>query len=458
MEPPPLDSLEWTVVPPHSDPDKQEPIWVDVRFDIRRLGSIDTKNTCAFVKLRVYYYWTDPRLADWGQSKKWATAKRAVGVNRNGHFITRLPDLVWGPQFNLANSIGDMKVTQDEFTLIGRAEGRLRRVHVYEGRVDNDMDLTDFPFDIDDVTVQFTSQSRWSTMDGSFSGRAAGVQTYKVRRVCRPDEGHVVSLSMRTDSFEFKMHGISTSVTETPAVREGEVMTLIDVDFVVSRDHMYYMWKVMLPLVLLTFFSFQVFLFHPRALSQRASTSATYFLAIFAMLYTLGEGLPKTDFLTTVDKIIVLTIVSLGVGGVSSTLLYLYVNEGNLPVDNNVIIDMSKKPIGQRDETAAAVNQLVALSTIGTFVFANIVVFVPVVLRANSRKGELARNWYPRSAQAEQAHNADTLALQASYGGDSGASIRASSHNKPECIKDGCWFETLSHIKSLRDDDEMGDC
>ena len=23
MEPPPLDSLEWTVVPPHSDPDKQ---------------------------------------------------------------------------------------------------------------------------------------------------------------------------------------------------------------------------------------------------------------------------------------------------------------------------------------------------------------------------------------------------------------------------------------------------
>ena len=133
MELPPPDSLEWTV---HSkDPDEQGPIWVDVRFDICRLGSIDTKNPCAFVKLRVYYYWTDPRLADWGQSKKWATAKRAVGVNRNGHFITHLPDLVWGPVFNPANSIGDMTVTQDEFTLIGRTEGRLRRVHVYERRV-----------------------------------------------------------------------------------------------------------------------------------------------------------------------------------------------------------------------------------------------------------------------------------------------------------------------------------
>ena len=45
--------------------------------------------------------------------------------------LARLADA----EFNLANSIGDMKVTQDEFTLIGRTEGRLRRVHVYEGRV-----------------------------------------------------------------------------------------------------------------------------------------------------------------------------------------------------------------------------------------------------------------------------------------------------------------------------------
>ena len=128
----------------------------------RQVGSIDTKNTNAFIKLRVYYYWTDPRLADWGK----VGCEGQVGVKRNGRFITRLPGLVWGPGarsrvsharpcsawlevrersdsvsrvakpvFNLANSIGDMKVTQDEFTMLDSKEGRLRRVHLYEGHI-----------------------------------------------------------------------------------------------------------------------------------------------------------------------------------------------------------------------------------------------------------------------------------------------------------------------------------
>jgi len=35
-------------------------------------------------------------------------------------------------------------------------------------------------------------------------------------------------------------------------------------------------------------------------LSDRYSTVSAYFLAAFAMLYIVGEALPKTDFLTKI--------------------------------------------------------------------------------------------------------------------------------------------------------------
>ena len=43
-----------------------------------------------------------------------------------------------------------------------------------------------------------------------------------------------MTLTMASDVFEFRLHGVGTTIKETKAVREGEVMTLIDVNFIVS--------------------------------------------------------------------------------------------------------------------------------------------------------------------------------------------------------------------------------
>eukprot|EP01052_Picozoa_sp_SAG31_P032660 SAG31_NODE_3602_length_4080_cov_6.988194_6_plen_86_part_00 len=43
--------------------------WVDVRFTFLQIKKIDTVNGVAFIKLRVYAYWTDPRLIGWKDAK-----------------------------------------------------------------------------------------------------------------------------------------------------------------------------------------------------------------------------------------------------------------------------------------------------------------------------------------------------------------------------------------------------
>ena len=58
-----------------------------------------------------------------------------------------------------------------------------------------------------------------------------------------------------------------------------------------------------MPLYLVTALSFTTFEFEVDDLENRNNTVLTTFLAAFAMLYVVGEALPKTDFLTKVDKV-----------------------------------------------------------------------------------------------------------------------------------------------------------
>lgn len=58
-------------------------------------------------------------------------------------------------------------------------------------------------------------------------------------------------------------------------------------------------------------------------LSGRTEIVSTYFLSGAAMLYVVGESLPKTDFLTCIDQVIVLTMATLAAVGVFSCAIFL---------------------------------------------------------------------------------------------------------------------------------------
>ena len=190
-----------------TDPERPgEPIWVDVRFVIHKLTRIDTVNGSAFIKIHCVKYWTDHRLIDW-----------------HGE----LPELLWGPVFNLSNSLGDMITTQDEFSLMDRTTGRLKRVHVYEGNIDNDMHLRDFPLDLDFIPITFTTMSRWRCNDSSRSGKSPKGKSYRIRKVQEPHEGSWLRLDAKVDIPEFTLHGMSTAIDEKAPNDAYELLQLI---------------------------------------------------------------------------------------------------------------------------------------------------------------------------------------------------------------------------------------
>jgi len=83
------------------------------------------------------------------------------------------------------------------------------------------------------------------------------------------------------------------------------------VKFHISRKAGFYFWKVLLPIYMLAGLSLVSFLLDAQDFAERLNMNVTLFLASFAMLYVLGEHLPKTDFLISVDLVIITTSLAL---------------------------------------------------------------------------------------------------------------------------------------------------
>ena len=91
------------------------------------------------------------------------------------------------------------------------------------------------------------------------------------------------------------------------------------------------------------------------------------------MLYTVGASLPKTDFLTKIDIVIVLTIVSLALTGLAV-----------------LVIAKVHEDAGAR--TAKRWNRIVEVTLIVSFVLANLIIFVPAWVRQRKGMADLSQS------------------------------------------------------------------
>mmetsp|Transcript_6503 Transcript_6503/g.16448 ORF Transcript_6503/g.16448 Transcript_6503/m.16448 type:complete len:173 (+) Transcript_6503:477-995(+) len=155
-----------------------------------------------------------------------------------------------------------------------------------------DIDLTCFPFDINCAAVELQAGNTHRLSDGSKSGFDQG--SFTVRRFDPRFDGVV---------NEWRLLGVSSRINVRPPNPQGIELISVTLGFHLSRKPAYYFWKVMLPLYMLTLLSFGTFEFEVDNLGDRNSSVSTYFLAAFAMLYVVGESIPKTEYLNKIDQV-----------------------------------------------------------------------------------------------------------------------------------------------------------
>jgi len=80
-------------------------------------------------------------------------------------------------------------------------------------------------------------------------------------------------------------------------------------DILIERKHSYYIFKVILPILLILSLCWSVVWIHPRELESRLTITIVCLLSLIAYNFVIDEELPKLEYLTVLDWIILISYV-----------------------------------------------------------------------------------------------------------------------------------------------------
>lgn len=291
-----------------SQPPPGERPKVIVRFGVVKISNVDTVNACASVISYIDCYWTDPRL---------------VGIDPDA-----MPADIWRPDINVYNVMGEMDKHVHAPRLVNSSTGLVLGAFYVQGTISLSLGLRDFPFDSCIVPLKvmqveednidkfqfITNHESGKTENGGLIDVKSGVSVFS----CLPDS--------KPEITDWHLNGWSMCSYDDCG---GDRVTRSVIIMWIHAERMsgYYIWKVVVPLWCVCVLNWSLFLYDVGDLDARVNCCITMFLATAALLYVVSESLPKTDFLTRLDKLIVMTLTVQVFATVETWICALLVND-----------------------------------------------------------------------------------------------------------------------------------
>ncbi len=217
--------------------------------------------------------WKDPRLAHGGK-----------GVKRYNVLE------IWTPRIQIANEIGIVRKTMMDFVDV-QGDGTCVRRQRYVGPLSQKMDLRDFPFDKHLSRIHFVYTGN-KPNDVHFSPHPAYLEKgLKLAAGISPD----ISLP-DWDILGFEARPLAYTITEEMQAA-GYAF-----EFTAKRDIRYFVWKVILPLILIVIMSWVAFWIDPKEINTNITAVMTSMLTLVAYRFTFENYIPKVGYLTRIDR------------------------------------------------------------------------------------------------------------------------------------------------------------
>ena len=187
---------------------------------------------------------------------------------------------IWYPSIQMLNQ--QRIVATFPKTVEIHPDGTVMYRQRYWGNFSQALDLKSFPFDAQRLTLTLAN---------------VGFGMRSVRLLPSPDSGISDQFSMpdwEVTGWDFV--ALNLPIEENAAQVKGMVFSLD-----VKRDTSYFMYKVILPLVLIVMMSWMVFWIDPSLVATQISVSVTAMLTIIAYRFALAGLVPRLAFLTSLD-------------------------------------------------------------------------------------------------------------------------------------------------------------
>ncbi len=251
------------------------PTQVSVQIWVVDINSIDSAQQSFTADIAIVLRWKDPRLAHTGG-----------GV---AHYAL---DQIWDPRVAIVNETNSVSRRLPESPEVD-SDGTVTYRQRYVGSFTQALHLRSFPFDN---------------------------QTFRVQLVAvryRPNEVQFVPNQEWVHAGLKQAGGISPSITLPDwTVEKWDIKPLVYIlapglelsgyvfEFTASRNVQHYIFKVILPLILIVIMSWTVFWIDPINASSQISVAVTSMLTLIAYRFAVDSQLPRLPYMTRLDAFI----------------------------------------------------------------------------------------------------------------------------------------------------------
>jgi hypothetical protein len=239
--------------------------------------------------------WRDPRLAGLANCR----VQRAA---------------VWFPITDVLNS-NQVSRTRGEFASdqVSIKPGGLITYHQrFFGRIATYHNLKDFPFDSHRMRIRMASLN------------------YRVDAVRLELDTDFIRLADLLNIPDWTVQRVEAEILEEQIPEFEGDYSVLHLYVITARNGQYYVWKVMVPLMLIVLMSFTVFWINPQRFGPQIGIAATSMLTLIAFQFALTSVLPKLSYFTLMDQLILGSTLLVFGSLIQATAVTVLVDRGKL--------------------------------------------------------------------------------------------------------------------------------
>jgi hypothetical protein len=255
------------------------PTLVAVGLYIAEVTEVNEVENTFTIEVFMDNVWCDPNRPRSEQKRETITGTEAEERLKDG----------WNPNITFVDEIEAPSEENQELKLFPR--GTVEYQQKLNVTLENRYDLRKFPFDRQKLRIELESFD------------------WPATKVVLERKADKVAFSEQFEIPEWRAVAVGSHIREQEEARARRKFSELVVTLEVDRESGFYVWKILVPLVLLVGISWSVFWMSGETLASRIAISFTGILTIVAYQFVINEVLPKVTYFTLWDTILLLSFV-----------------------------------------------------------------------------------------------------------------------------------------------------
>ncbi len=207
------------------------------------------------------------------------------------HAAEEMLDEIWWPDIEIENEKG--KRTTEALELIVYADGTIEYEERFNVTVEANFDFVDFPFDEQDLELDIES-FEWSEQDVVFVPNS-----------------HKIGYDENMPLLEWQITGVSNEIRSEKEIRADDPFSEFIFNIHVKRLPGFYLWKILLPFIIIVNLSWSVFWMTGEGSSGRMGRTYVALLTVVAFHRVLAGYLPRIPAITFTDAMVLISYTSI---------------------------------------------------------------------------------------------------------------------------------------------------